>query len=129
MFRPTERQRYEMMDCGMSMPMRLSQFDPHKTFVYDRTYGYYHVSPTRHVFAMAFLYDLHMGGDGTDWFEAACQRFPKSSSPVQLSADAYLDTIRGTCFGSSASKHITCGFEGSLSPSEVRTFGDIRYIR
>ncbi len=127
MFRPTPEQRAAMIDAGMSEPMRLSAFD-NRPFVYDRQYGYFHVSPSKHGEAMAFLFDLHQGNDGTDYYENACQRFPKSSSPIQLCADEYLNTIRGTAFGSSVSRHTTSGFGGSLNPSEIRVFGDVRFI-
>jgi hypothetical protein len=130
-FKPTPEQLAVMMgECGTGREaISLRDFD-NSPFVYDRIYGLWYVSPSRHVFAMAFFFDLHLGNDGVDFFERMCDRYRKSSNPLQNAADEYLATIPGTAFGSSMSMFTTSGFNGSLSPSELRYFGDnIRYLK
>ena len=122
----TDRQWHAMCGAGLGRPLSLQEADLDRPYCYDREYGFFGVEPAKHWSAQAFLYSLHCGQDGTDWFEFGDKLFPGN---LQAVGGLYMAQVPGTAYMSSIyTARPTSGFEGSLRPFELRWFNDVRYL-
>lgn len=122
----TGEQLVVLRESGAEGPKNLkdADFSDSRGWIYDREYGFFHVSACWHVAAMELLLAFH--NDCKNEKEVANKlKFRRGSG---RGADVFLETVSGTCYMSSVSNFVQAGSKKNLTPSEKKFFGKIEYL-
>lgn len=107
---------WKMCDYRMSEPVPLEKADLSKPFVYDRAFGVFYVGASHHQSVMALLFAWHR--DHEDYLDLDVSGFGlREPCPIDL-AERYLTMHVGTCFKSSVSQKVICGFLKNMNEKE-----------
>lgn len=116
----TQIQRNGFIDLHISYPIRLSEADLSRPFVYEREYGLFYVPGGYHQAAMSLLLAIrHDCEDGIDVAEELGLEY------LCGTADYWLEHVSGAAFRSAVSPVIQVATQQGLSIEERRLFGKV----
>lgn len=114
---------------GMSDPIKLSNADLTKPFIYHRKHGVFYIRNGYHSAAMTKMLCWELGVYNKDEIDTELL-FGKKRTDVDIGflSDYFIENTKGTCFLSSNSPHIFCGKIGYLDFRELTFFKGVSYL-